>query len=362
MNIVYLLNHAGAGGSERYVELLMTAVKQKGDTPFLLYNEEGKLMERTKAKGIGTWQLTMKHPFDIRAAFRLAIWCKKNKVEVIHTHYLRENYIAILAKVFYPKVKVIYTNHVMLHNSLKIKMLNKIMTVGNHKVIAVCNLGKEILIKNWIKEEKIKVIFNGIDPKVWEKDENSTLRKELDIAKDTKVLTCLSRFDEFKGNRFLIESIAALEKMEVHKNYVFILSNQGPLWEEMKQLAKELQVAHRIHFLGFRKDVKNILSSSDIYVNPSEWEALSFAVVEAIGSSLPVVSSDSGGTTDIINEQNKCGLLVKYKDTMEMAKAMQKVIDDDVLYSELKSQTTKVIKAQFTIDKMIQDTYEQYSI
>ena len=59
--------------------------------------------------GVPCFQVEMKSPFDIKAAKRLAAICKANKIDIIHSHYPRENYIAILAHLFYPKAKALYT-------------------------------------------------------------------------------------------------------------------------------------------------------------------------------------------------------------------------------------------------------------
>jgi L-malate glycosyltransferase len=73
-------------------------------------------------------------------------------------------------------------------------------------------------------------------------------------------------------------------------------------------------------------------------VNPSEWEALSFAIIEALGCGLPVVSTDTGGTPDIINSTSACGLLVPYLDSEKMADALQWCIENP---SEVKIYGTK---------------------
>lgn len=360
MNVLYLLNFAGHGGTEKYVQLLVNHLKDRRIKPHLMYNISGKLSEDFQGMGITTQQLTMKHPLDIRAAYQLAKWCKAHNIHVIHTQFLRENYIAVLSKCFNKNIKVIYTNHVMLENNLVLRTLNRFITKRDHKIIAVCDLGRRMMIDNKVNKDRIEVIYNGVEMRYDQDDKKSTIRQELGIDDETFVISCLSRFDVFKGNKFLMESIKALKDKAIGMKYVFVLANEGPLWEEMKILAKSLEIDDVIHFIGFRQDVMNILKGSDLYVNPSEWEALSFAVIEALSASLPVVSTDTGGTPEVINEDSDCGLLAPYENPDQFSDALLKVMSDKALYDRLKSHTDQVIRTQFDIEDMVQKTYNTY--
>lgn len=360
MNVLYVLNYAGQGGTEKYVELLMDRLRSEGVKAHFAWNLDGKLSEMIKERKVPHFQVTMRSPFDLVAAFRLAAYCRKENIEVIHTNFLRENYIAILSRLFRPKTKVIYTNHVMLDNGRLLRLFNKLLTPFDHKIIAVCTLGKDMMVQNNVVADKIHVVFNGVDVKQFDAIEKSTLREELGIDADTVVISCLSRFDEFKGNRFLIDSIIALSKRNISTKYCFVLANEGPLWDEMKGIAKEQGILDRIHFIGFRKDIKNILSGSNFYVNPSEWEALSFAIVEALGTGLPVVSTDTGGTPDIINETSGCGLLVPYQDTEAMADALEKCINDRSLVKQMSIKAKENVRKNFNLDKMLEETFDLY--
>jgi L-malate glycosyltransferase len=142
MNVLYVLNFAGHGGTEKYVEIMMERLKFYGVKPFFAWNLDGKLSETIQQKAIPYVKLTMRSPLDLIAAFHLAAFCRKENIEVIHTNFLRENYIALLSKLFYAKPKVVYTNHVMLHNNTMLRWFNKVLTPFNHRIIAVCSLGK----------------------------------------------------------------------------------------------------------------------------------------------------------------------------------------------------------------------------
>lgn len=104
-------------------------------------------------------RIEMRNPFDIKAAKELAKYCEVNDIDVIHAQYPRENYIGILAKHFYKKVKVIYTSHLTIKTGFMWRITNSFMTRKNHKIISVCNYGKELLIGNGFPKDNIEVIF-----------------------------------------------------------------------------------------------------------------------------------------------------------------------------------------------------------
>ena len=86
-----------------------------------------------------------------------------------------------------------------------------------------------------------------------------------------------------------------------------MLAGDGPLLEERKAQAKELGLDDCVKFIGFRKDIKNLYKASDLYVNSSRHEALSFLIIEAMAAGLPVVVTDIAGNPDIVNDQTNCG-------------------------------------------------------
>ena len=96
MKVLYLINYAGSGGSERYVELLAKYYHGSKCDCGLCYNVDGPLVEKMKALGIPVYQLPMKNILDLAAAKKLAKIVKDGAYDVIHAQYPRENYIAIL--------------------------------------------------------------------------------------------------------------------------------------------------------------------------------------------------------------------------------------------------------------------------
>jgi len=359
LKVLYLLNHAGKAGTERYVYSLIERLHNKKIKAYFAYNEEGPLVDRLRELGVEIYRIEMRNPYDLKAVREVNSLCRKLGIDLIHTQYLRENYISMLSRLLNPKVKVMYTNHFIMRNNLPLRITNRLITPLEANIIAVCNKGKDMMISNGVNDKKIHVIFNGVDPDLWGEPIKSTLREEFGIDDDTFVMLCVSRFAHDKGHGFLVNSIARLKEM-TNRKFMLVLANDGPLLEQVKKQVKDMNLEDKIIFTGFRRDVKNLFFGSDVYINSSEHEALSFAIIEALAAGLPVIAADMAGNGDIINSETNCGLLVKYNDPDSMAEAMLKMMNDRELQESLKKNALKTVRERFNLDIMVDRTYNLY--
>ncbi len=328
LKVLYLLNFAGKAGTERYVETLVKYLSTDGLVqPFFAYNEGGLLVERLEAMGVPCRRVEMRRRFDKKAARELAKLCAEWDIDLVHCHYLREHYTALLAKKYNKKIRVVYTNHFVLANDFVTRFSNRIMDRRQDQMIAVCNKGKEQLVANGWSADRIQVIFNAVDLAAWAGDRSqSTLRAELGLDDSRFVMLCASRFAGDKGHKYLIDSVKRLTEL-CAVPFTLVLAGDGPLLEPTKAQVQELGLEDCVKFIGFRKDIKNLYKGADLYVNSSQHEALSFLIIEAMAAGLPVIATDMGGNSDIVNDEAGCGMLVEYDNPDSMAVAMKCFIE-----------------------------------
>ena len=364
MKVLYLLNFAGKAGTERYVESLVNYLGPTGSDqvePYFAYNTAGLLVERLEGMGVPTRQLTMNSRFDLKAAKALAALCDEWDIDLIHCHYLRENYIALLAKKYNKKVRVVYTNHFILANDFVTRLSNKLLDGKQDQLIAVCNKGKEQLIANGWSGEKIQVVHNGVDLDAWAGSRaDSTLRAELGIQSDRFVMLCAARFAHDKGHDYLVRSMKAL-KEQTAVPFTLVLAGDGELLEPTKALCGELGLGEDdVRFIGFRKDMKNLFKAADLYVNSSQHEALSFLIIEAMAAGLPAAITDMAGNPDILTGPEQGGVLLPYNDPEGTAKRLVRFLEDPDFLKQCRENATKNIKERFELGKLAQDTYQVY--
>lgn len=310
--------------------------------------------------GVPCRRVEMRRRFDKKAARELAKLCAEWDIDLVHCHYLREHYTALLAKKYNKKIRVVYTNHFVLANDFVTRFSNRIMDRRQDQMIAVCNKGKEQLVANGWSADRIQVIFNAVDLDAWAGDRSqSTLRAELGLDDSRFVMLCASRFAGDKGHKYLIDSVKRLTEL-CAVPFTLVLAGDGPLLEPTKAQVQELGLEDCVKFIGFRKDIKNLYKGADLYVNSSQHEALSFLIIEAMAAGLPVIATDMGGNSDIVNDEAGCGMLVEYDNPDSMAVAMKCFLEDPAFAARCRENARRTIEDKFEIHKMARATYGVY--
>lgn len=170
-------------------------------------------------------------------------------------------------------------------------------------VLAVCNGAMEANYgKNWRKDNRARVIYNGLDPNKFNPAENNRLQllSALNLEADCKVVLNVAHIHRQKGHDILMR--AARKVIGNDPRVCFLIAGDGVLRGEMETLSKTLGIDGHVRFLGLRNDIPNLLKSADCFILTSRWEGLPGVVLEATASGLPVVASDLPGVREIAEE------------------------------------------------------------
>lgn len=364
-NVLHLINYLGSGGSEIYIYTLAKKLHNQNCNFYIAYSKEGRGLRLFEDLGVKTINFQMNSPFDIKAAKDLKRLCKELSIDVIHTHFLRENYISVLSKILGNKVRIINTRHMFFENSKSVILTNKLFTKFNDCLIAVSSRVRDQLIYDeGINENKVKLIYTGIDLEEWNKPHSLSFRDEYSISQEQILITTIARFSKEKGHDFLIDSIKYfkdyLKEKNINLKYKFVLVGEGELFNDIVDKAKALQIFDDIIFSGYRRDIENILKSSDIFILPSNNEAFGLSILEAMAAGLPIITTDSGGTREIINEKFDNGILIGYGESKKLSEGLLSLIEDNELKEHYISNGYKVLNEHFNLEKTIEKTYNLY--
>lgn len=173
-----------------------------------------------------------------------------------------------------------------------------------------------------INENKVHVIYNGVDTELFKPKPNKTeLRKQFGLKPDEKVVLFVGRLYHRKGLETLLASIPPI--LKEFNNVTFAISGTGfPEKEEsLKNLAKDLNIENKVKFLGYVPDDKlpSLYSASDIFVLPAIYENFPFAILEAQSSGLPVISTKVGGIPEFLVD-NENGFLIDPRNPDQLTK------------------------------------------
>ena len=156
------------------------------------------------------------------------------------------------------------------------------------------------------------------------------IREMLGIPKDQLIMISVGEVNQNKNHKAAIEALSLCKNKNIH----YIIAGVGNCVDENLAFARLCNVADRVHFIGFRKDIYRILKASDIFVFPSYREGLSVALTEAMACGLPVVASKIRGNIDLIDD-GLGGFLCKPTDVKNMAKYINTLIVDAELRSAM---------------------------
>ena len=207
-------------------------------------------------------------------------------------------------------------------------------------------------------KDKIRIVFNGVNAAASPERDRSVLR-EFGIGDQEKVITILTRFSEEKGVPFLLRSIAKL-KGKTAVPFRLLLVGTGPDFDRDKELLPQLGIEDKVVLTGFRSDTASLLAASDIYLNSSSSEAMSFAILEALGAGLPLVLTRVGGNPELVNTGDVCGELVPYGDEEGYAAAIARLLEDEALRSRYAAAARAKAQGEFDLYNLLEKLYKIY--
>lgn len=184
----------------------------------------------------------------------------------------------------------------------------------------------------------------------------SKLREELGISIGDIVITSTGRITKDKGFDILWETIKRFKDFE---NVKFVIAGDGAYREQWLTEIEQEGLQDRVFLLGYRKDIDNILSGSDIFVICTKHETLCISLLEAAAKALPLVASDVGGIPEIIDDGVN-GYLVPVGDVCGFQSALSKLINEGALRKTMGEKAKKKTETVFQQDKIIKRLDEIY--
>ncbi|WP_378153335.1 glycosyltransferase [Chungangia koreensis] len=338
MKILHIINNLGSGGAEKLLKELTPLMNQVGDLEvdiLLLTDKNNVFYDSLITQGVKVNIVKYKNIYDPRNIFEVKKYIFRGNYNIVHSHTFPAQYWVALTRPLIKKknIKFITTEH-STHNKRREKSyfrpIEKFIYSNYDAIISISEKTKENLI-NWIdpkrkKVDKHVVIENGVDV---EKIKQASPYSKTDLVEsiddNTKLVCMVGRFSEAKDQPTLIKAISTLPD-DVH----LLLVGEGPLLDQNKEFANQLGITDRVHFLGFRKDIPEILKTVDIVVLSSHWEGFGLTAVEGMAARKPVVTSNIPGLADVVKE---AGRLFENED--ELKDIINILLENHVLYEKI---------------------------
>lgn len=270
------------------------------------------------------------HPGNIKAFIKLISIQKEKKYDVVHVHTPVASIFGRLLKLRFPKLKTIYTAHGyhFLKGGPKIGWLlyypvEKLMAKLTDVTITINQEDYEITVSK-LKPKK-SVLMNGVgldltQYKLLPHDQIQLKRQELGLSKEDFVVIMIAELNENKNQIQLIKAMDLLA--DKYPRIKALCVGEGPKLQELEQEVYKRGLTDKVHFLGFRCDINDLINVSDIGVLLSYREGLPRNLMELMACGRKVIATNIRGCKDIVNDE-RIGTLVEVGDVEGLAQGIE---------------------------------------
>ena len=351
-----------AGGVDRYIRMLLKYLDKEKFENILVcsqdFHEEDyrdlvdsfEQVEMTRAIGSS----------DLKAIKEVRALIKKYNPDIVYAHASKAGAITRVADIGL-KNHCIYNPHGWAFNmrcSAKKKAMytaiEKIAAPFCDKIICISDAEKQsALDKKICKEDKLQVIFNGVDIEAYENEVHGAVkRKDLNIPEDAFVVGMVGRISPQKAPDVFVK-MAKHVKDEV-PNAHFIIVGNGNQEDEIRKYAEDNDFSNSLHITGWVDNPMSYVELFDVACLLSRWEGFGLALPEYMMAGKPIVASRVDAIPNIIrNGEN--GLLVEVDDDIGTSKAVLRILREDGLRKKIVAQGLEDVHNRFNARRVSEE-------
>lgn len=238
------------------------------------------------------------------------------------------------------------------------RMLLQAQRLLMNRVIAVSGSVRDRFIQSGADPKQIRTIENGIDVERFNPGRSTLSRAGLAIPEAHRVVGVIGMFDPVKGHVFLLQAIKRLKETGA-RNLTCLAVGEGRLEAKLKEVVNGAGIDGQVRFLGYRRDIPNLLALMDMVVMPSLRESFGIVALEAMAMKVPVIASRIGGLKEIV-EHEKTGLLVPPGDSGALAEAIRKLADNPEMGRRMGEAGRRRVEEKFGIATTVRKTEGVY--
>ncbi|MBC6430478.1 glycosyltransferase family 4 protein [Nostoc sp. HG1] len=364
MHIIVLENELTSlrGGQELSLFDVCLGLYKRGHCITLVYLTEGDLLKEyrvfcTELIKINGFRIERRKIIDsLHKFFRDTIKIKTTKDSVVYSNQYHNSFFAYTLAV---SKNIPFVCHLRLPPP-QIKKLGFQWGIGMHgakHLIAVSSQTKIDWIKQGFKEDKIDVVYNGINIEKFQPSAHlSITKKEWGISDDVEIISYIGRLDKEKGLETLIRGFSLFIK--THKSAKLLIAGKPLCYTEeykksLEHLTSELDIADSVKFLSHLTNPVPLYQISDVTVLPSlHSEPFGRTIIESMACGTPVVASRTGGIPEILTGEFK-RMLSEPGNVQDLADTLNFVLKWKNLDPQLSTKCREHILDSFYVDKMV---------
>lgn len=370
-NVLHLVGSFNQGGSERQAVQLARLLREDGTVNVFVgtMRREGPLLREVEALGLGEIpEFRIGSFYGPRFAAELlkcGRFLKKHAIDVVHSHDFYTNIfsfgVSLLARV---EKRIASKRETGGLRSAAQSAAERPALTRADAVVANSDAVKRFLESRGVPSKKISVIHNGLDlgrmsPKT---SDRSSICGMLGLPADPVirfVVHVANLRHEVKNQEMLLRSAATLrdEFPEVH----FVFAGEGERMPHLERLSMESGLGDRTHFLGRCEQVPELLSVASTGVLTSLHEGFPNSVLEYMSAGLPVVSTDVGGVSEVLEDGIE-GFLVPSDDDAVLTQRLRAILSDRETAGRLGEAGRARVVGQFSTASQLRKSLELYGV
>lgn len=356
-----------AGGVDRFLRSLIKNLDKKKFENILICSNDFSF-DNYKDNVSEFYELDMKRNVSLRDlgfVFKVRKLIKRIKPDIVYAHSSKAGVIARIADIGL-KNKIIYNPHGWAFNmrgprykKLLYAFIEKVCSCFCDKIICVSDSEKMSALKWHIcKDNKIKVIYNGIDVDDYKKRNYLSSKNDLKIPENSYVVGMVGRVAEQKAPEVFVEA-ARIVKQKID-NAFFVIVGDGPLIEKIKELIERYKLTNFFLVTGWKEDPIEYARYFDVSCLLSRWEAFGLVLAEYMMVKSPIVATNVDAIPNLIKD-NENGLLICKDDYKEAADAICKLHENANLVKQLTDHAYSDLLKRFDIKLVIKNHENLFS-
>jgi glycosyltransferase involved in cell wall biosynthesis len=356
--IAHVTTDLGLAGRERVVVELANQQSKNGyDVSIICLKKEGKLKDRLDPS-IDVFTCWKGAGIELATFRKMVSFLKRKKPQIVHTHnpgtLLYGNIASRLAGIPY----IVNTEHGFSEpSSFRGRLKEAILYRFTHKVTVVSeNLKGRIQKTYWAPEGKLAVIPNGISiPKPSKSPDE--VRMEIGMSKRHTNIVIVGRLSPVKNHQMLLKAFSLAS--EENENLRLWVIGVGPLRILLDKFCDELGIVGKVHFLGLRDDVPDIMSAMDMLVLCSISEGMPITIIEAMALELPIIATNVGGNAELI-ENGMTGFLIELNNISKLKKVISCLSKNYELRNKFKTNAKLYFNKYLSVNKLFYNFSNEY--
>lgn len=345
------------GGEQQLYYLFEELEKNPDVTQYVIANQEGELLKKCNENNWESIGFKKNFATSFTLGKKIKYYCKKLKIDIIHTHDSKAHTAAIIAaSIFGNKTEIVVSRRVDFPISSSLSSKQKYNHPKVKKIICVSKAIESIMKPDISNKKILTTIHSGINFDKFKGEFNlDFLRQKFNLPANKTLVGNIAAIAPHKDYYTFIDTVELYCKK--NDNAHFLIIGDGPEKDKIVDYCNSKKLQTHITFTGFIPNIIEALKCLNIFLITSETEGLGTSVLDALACKVPVVATNAGGIPEIIIHE-KTGLLYDVKNPKQIADGLERLINDIELQEKLKSQGWEHVQGfskKATAEKTLQE-------